>query len=71
MPATQERVNGILDSFYDADTGTVRQSSTDPNYDFYHPGAKVEFVLKGNVNYLKITTPNGKVIINDIKNGHG
>lgn len=70
MPASQERVNGELDSFYDEDTGAVTQTGLAPKFDFYHQGANVEFVLKDKINYLKVTTPSGRVIINDIKKGH-
>ena len=70
MAATQERVNGAIDSFYDEDTGVVSQELVSGKYDFYHPGAQIDFVQNGKVNYLKVTTPGGKVIINDIRNGH-
>lgn len=69
MPASQERVNGELDSFYDEDTGAVTQDGVPTKYDFYHPGANVEFISKDRINYLKVTTPTGRVIINDIKKG--
>jgi hypothetical protein len=70
MSATQERVNGAIDSFYDEDTGAVSQDGQPTKHDFFHPGARVEFGQSALVNYLKITTPTGKVIVNDIKNGH-
>jgi hypothetical protein len=70
MPATQERVNGAIDSFYDEDTGAVSQETLPTKFDFYHPGANIEFSKGENVNYLKVTTPNGRVIVNDIKTGH-
>lgn len=70
MPATQERVNGAINSYYDSDTGAVSQDGAEPIFDFYHPGAQLEFPLGERVNFLKITTPTGRVIINEIKNGH-
>lgn len=71
MSVTQERVNGAIDTFYDGDTGAVSQDGMGPPlFDFFHPGAQVEFPLGGKVNFVKITTPTGRVIINEIKNGH-
>lgn len=67
MPASQVRVNGSIDNLYDTDTGAVTEDGTTSKYDFFHPGAQVEFVKGDLVNYLKITTPTGKVIVNDIK----
>ncbi len=67
MPASQERVEGVMDSIYDADTGAVTENGTPNKYDFYHPGAQIEFKKGDEVIYLKVTTPTGRVIVNDIK----
>ena len=67
MPATQEQKTGIIDVFYDGDTGSVKEDGTNLQREFYHPGAQVEFKVGDSVTYLIIVTPNGRVIVKDIK----
>ena len=67
MPAQQELKDGTLTSFYDNDTGIITESDTGANHDFYQPGARVEFGQGDLVNFLKVTLPNGRIIVNDIK----
>jgi hypothetical protein len=66
MPSTQTQGSGIIDSFYDDDSGVIKENLTNTSYEFFQPGAKIEFTAKENVIFLKITTPSGKVIIRDI-----
>jgi hypothetical protein len=67
MPAQQEEKTGTMSSFYDSDTGIIREDGSGSNHDFYHPGANVQFAQGDLVGFLKITLPNGRVIVNDIK----
>jgi hypothetical protein len=71
MAVIKETKEGIISELYDDDAGTVRENGTEVDYDFYHPGAKLEFIVGKGVTYLQITTPGGKVIIRDIKKEQG
>jgi len=66
MPSQQEQKTGTIDSFYDEDSGVIKESTTNVKYDFFQPGARVEFVQNDSISFLKITTPSGKIIIRDI-----
>jgi hypothetical protein len=66
MPSQQEQKTGMIDSFYDDDSGQIKEAGSNSLYDFFNPGARLEFLAKENITFLKITTPSGKVIIRDI-----
>jgi len=64
----QEQKTGVIESYFDSDTGTIRESGSGAPRDFYHPGARAEFVEGDAVTYLLVTLPNGRPpIINDIR----
>ncbi len=67
MPATQEQKTGIIDAFYDADTGAIKEDGDGVIREFYHPGAQVDFKIGEEVSYVIVLTPNGKVIVKEIK----
>lgn len=67
MPATQEQKTGIIDVFYDADTGAIKEDGDGLLREFYHPGAQVDFKVGERVTYIIVITPSGKVIVKDIK----
>ena len=67
MAATQEQKTGVIDTFYDEDTGAIKENGDGILREFYHKGAKAQFVIGETVTYLIVITPNGKVIVKDIK----
>lgn len=64
---SQEEKTGVLDLFYDGDTGSIKEDGSNTPRDFYHPGAQTEFVIGDSVSYMILTLPNGRVIVKDIK----
>jgi hypothetical protein len=69
MSVIRETKTGSIETFYDADSGRVKDDGSGEPNDFYHPGARLVFVPGDAVTYLKVTLPTGGVIINDIKKG--
>ncbi len=67
MGATQTQSTGLISSFYDADSGAILEDVTAASLDFYQKGAQVDFVLGGKVSFIRITLPNGRIIINSIQ----
>lgn len=67
MSATQEQKTGIIDAFYDADTGAIKEDGDGILREFYHPGAQTEFKIGESVSYIIVITPNGRVIVKEIK----
>ena len=66
MSVLKENKSGEISEFYDDDTGVIAEDGGS-DVDFHHPGAKIEFIVGDLVNFMKITTPRGKVIVRDIK----
>lgn len=66
MGSIQEQKTGNIDLFYDADSGVIKETNTGTPLDFFHPGAQVTFFQGDLVNFLKITTPSGKIIVREI-----
>jgi hypothetical protein len=67
MSVSQEQKNGVVETFYDSDTGVIRESGSNQPRDFYHPGASQSFVIGDSVTYVNIILPNGRIITKDIK----
>lgn len=67
MPTTIEEKTGRIENFYDNDSGVIREEGTNDFFDFYHPGASVEFVRGDSVIFLKVTTPSGHTIVKSIR----
>lgn len=67
MGSIKEQKNGTIDSFYDADSGIIKESTTDSRFEFFHEGAQVSFVQGEQVSFLKVTTPTGKIIVQEIQ----
>ena len=66
MGSIQEQKSGSIDVFYDADSGVIKESNTNAPLDFFHPGAQVTFFQGDLVNFVKVTTPSGKIIVREI-----
>lgn len=67
MAVIQEEKTGVIEVFYDADNGSIREDVTNALRDFNHPGAQVTFSDRALVTYMLITLPNGRTITKDIK----
>ncbi len=63
--AAEERT-GTITAFYDGDTGSIKDSVENIDYDFAHPGAEVDFIIGRSYYYLRIATPKGKIIIKEL-----
>lgn len=63
-----EQKTGIINGFYDADTGSIIEDGSGEIRDFYHPGAQASFVQSDSVTYLLVILPNGRPpIVKDVK----
>jgi hypothetical protein len=68
MPGSiTEEKTGKLKSFYDSDSGTITEDGTGANFDFYQEGLSVIVNVGGDIIFIKVTTPSGKIIIRDIR----
>jgi hypothetical protein len=67
MPVVRENKTGTISTFYDDDSGRVREDGSGDDREFFQPGAKREFVVGDAVNYLRITLPTGGVVVAEIK----
>jgi hypothetical protein len=68
MPGSiTEEKTGKVKSYYDSDSGIITEDGTGTNIDFYQEGAQVIIAVGGDVIFLKVTTPSGKIIIRDIR----
>ncbi len=63
---SQEEKTGVIELFYDGDTGSIKEDGAGTPRDFYHPGAQVQFKVGDAVTYLVINLPNGRVIVKNI-----
>lgn len=55
-----EQKTGVIQSFFDSETGSLKEDGNGIVRDFYHPGAQANFTIGEGVNYVLITFPNGK-----------
>jgi hypothetical protein len=67
MPASQEQATGTISNFFDTDTGIISETGSGSELDFFQPGAQVQFLRGELVSFLKVSLPNGRVIVRDIK----
>ena len=66
MAVTREEKTGVIEVFYDVDSGTIREDGTNASRDFFHEGAQVQFVDRAQVAYILITLPNNRTIVQGI-----
>lgn len=66
MPVVEQRT-GTITAFYDADTGSIKDSVEQKDYDFNQHGAQVDFIQGKEYTYLRIITPQGRVIVKEIQ----
>lgn len=55
-----EQKTGVIQSFFDSETGSLLENGSGQLRDFYHPGAQVQFQIGETVSYILITFPNEK-----------
>jgi hypothetical protein len=68
MAVLQEEKTGVIESYYDGDTGVIRETGSNATRDFYQPGAQRLYMIGIGVTYLLLTLPNGRTITNEVKN---
>jgi hypothetical protein len=66
MSVNQQEKTGVIQQFYDSDTGVILENVSGATRDFYHPGAQVQFVQGDSVVYILISLPNGRTIVKDV-----
>ena len=66
MAVTREEKTGVIETFYDVDSGVIRENGTNATRDFFHPGAQTQFIQSENVVYILITLPNNRTIVQGI-----
>lgn len=66
MAVSREYVDGEVSEIYDADSGAVKADGDPTEYPFEQRGAQLEFVVREKVTFLKISLPNGKVIVKEV-----
>ncbi|MBC7694285.1 MAG: hypothetical protein H7141_02445 [Burkholderiales bacterium] len=66
MAVTREEKTGVIESFYDVDSGVIRENGTNATRDFFQPGAQTQFIQAENVVYILITLPNNRTIVQGI-----
>ena len=66
MAVIREEKTGVIEAFYDVDSGVIRESGSNATRDFFHPGAQTQFVQAETVVYILITLPNGRTITQGI-----
>lgn len=67
MPVTQEEKTGVIELFYDAETGSIKEDGDGLPREFYQRGAQVDFKIGDSVIYINIFLPNGRIITKDIR----
>lgn len=70
MSVITEEKTGVMELFYDADNGVIKENGTNATRDFNQPGAQVDFKIGEAVMYLLITLPNGRTITKDVRKGN-
>lgn len=70
MPVTQEEKTGVIELFYDAETGSIKEDGNNTPREFYQHGAQVDFKVGDSVIYINIYLPNGRIITKDIRKGN-
>jgi len=72
MAVTREYVEGRIHKIYDAETGEVTEGNNpkpenEEGDAFEQKGAQLDYVRGDLITYLKISLPNGKVIIREVR----
>ena len=66
MSVVETEREGTIAEFYDGDTGRIRETGTNSDFDFAYTGASVDFVITDQVRFITITTPSGKKIVKSV-----
>ncbi len=66
MAVVEKERTGVIQEFYDLDTGTVVQTSNGKEFDFYNVNVQLSFKVGEEVTFITITTPSGRKIVKAI-----
>lgn len=69
MSVIQEEKTGVVELFYDTETGSIKEDVSNTPREFYQQGAQVDFKVGDSVIYINIYLPNGRIITKDIRKG--